>query len=214
MISSDLHPAGQSDHQRHRSQIRWNEGGDEQQQEHAGEAEHDIGESHQRGVDPTAVIGRRCAHREADDHGHQHGRDADGQRYPTREHQPRKHVATEVVGTQPVSGTRRRRITIDYVDVIGIERGQPRGQRRADEKDRDDDDAKEREPMAHELFERPQPSRRLDGDVFDESVNHGASLADRPERRECRRAGCRAQPRPRPPSIWPSGSDSRGYSAH
>ena len=134
--------------------------GDGQQDER--ERELDVGESHERVVDPPAEVARREADGQPEAPGDRHGRQADDQGDPGAEEGPREDVPPEVIRAEPVDlpapvSPSGRLEPLRDVLFQGIEGGEEGGEEGRGRHRGDHDQPEERRPSSREpARERPR----------------------------------------------------------
>ena len=120
-----FHPAGEADqHDQHRHGRPQHDRHNHQQRQ-PGHGEEAVGDAHQHGIDGSPGVAGDAADRHAAGAGDDRGQQADGERYARAVEHAREHVASELVGPEPVR-RRRRRATDRQVDAVRGGRRQPR----------------------------------------------------------------------------------------
>jgi len=117
--------------------------GDHDCRQQRGEGEDDVVEAHQRVVDIAAARGGPAPKRDADAHADAHGHKRHRDGVAGADHDHRQHVATELVGAEPMRRGRRLHAVGDdqLGDVVGRpEEGQKRRRRDQRRYDKADDE--------------------------------------------------------------------------
>ena len=89
---------------------RRDDGRQHEQQRQQRNREKDVGDAHDRVVEPAAVVAGDRAERRADEHLHDHGEEADRQRDARAEEQAREQIAADLVGSERVAAARACRL--------------------------------------------------------------------------------------------------------
>ena len=192
------------------------QGGQGEQQEDRGEAQHRVDATHQHGPDGAAVESRDGADHGADQGADQHGGEADRERDAPGHHQPRQLVASERIAAEDVRSGEWRLEAVAQVDLQIVVGQQMRTDGADQHEEHDGRDAEHRQPVAAEPAQGTPvapPSGRCGR--REPRRAHVVPLmqpgsADRPPGRRGRQGNCQSAPGPRRTAAGPSPRDSRG----
>lgn len=99
--AGDAHPAGEADDD-HDIEQGWGEEGDDgENEEDGGEAEHDIGGTHEEAIEPAGAEGGDGADEDAQDCGQANGNEPDAEAGLGTIEQAAENIAAEAVGAEP-----------------------------------------------------------------------------------------------------------------
>ena len=150
----DLHPVHQGDHDDDDGKAGLEDGGERDGEQERRKGHHQVGEAHDRGPRRAPQISRGNPQKTADHHRDPIGENADQQRGAGAVEQPRELVAPIGVGAEPeaLAGGKRRALQRQAVEelLIGIVRGDRRGEQAERQQHQNHAKTDHRQPVATE----------------------------------------------------------------